>query len=102
MAILNEMILEEIGGLVKEEVRKEVNQIKLEDAKIIVQVLLPEIDKIVTSKINKLARRLATDVISWDLVNEKEEQIVVPVSSEFVEEGNASRVEVISREEKDS
>ena len=71
MTILNEAILTEIKELIQEELKKEENQIKLEDAQIIVQVLLPEIDKIITSKINKLTRRLATDIISWDLVNEK-------------------------------
>lgn len=76
MSILSEVVLEEIKQIIKEEVSKDVNQVKLEDAKIIAQVLLPEIDRIVTAKVNKLVRRLAMDVISWDLVKEGEEESI--------------------------
>jgi len=81
MSLLNDVVLEEIKQIIKEEVSKDVNQVKLEDAKIIAQVLLPEIDRIVTAKVNKLVRRLAMDVISWDLVKETEEGPIVITSS---------------------
>ena len=74
MSILNEVLLNEIKELIKQEIKKEENQVKIEDAKIIVQVLLPEIDRIVESKINKIVRKIATEVISWDLVGEKMEE----------------------------
>jgi hypothetical protein len=86
MSILKEDMLEEmIRQIVKEEVSKDINQVKIEDAKIIVQVLLPEIDRIVTSKVNKLVRRLAMDVISWNLVEEGEEEPVKTDDSPGVE-----------------
>ena len=76
MTILNDAVLEELGQIIRIEVSKDINQVKIEDAKIIVQALIPEIDRIVTSKVNKLIRRLAMDVISWDLVKESEEELV--------------------------
>ena len=80
MSILNEAILEELKQIVKEEVSEDVNQVKLEDAKIIVQVLLPEIDRIVAAKVNKFITRLAMEVISWELVKETEEKPTVTSS----------------------
>ena len=59
MSILNDAILSEVEELIQREVRNEVNQIKIEDAKIIVQVLLPEIDKIITSKITPLPNKMS-------------------------------------------
>jgi hypothetical protein len=76
MSILNDAVLEEIKKIVEGEVKKDTNQVKLEDAKIIAQVLLPEIDRIVTAKISKFIRRLALDVVAWDLVKETEEEPV--------------------------
>jgi len=73
MAILNNAVLDEIKELVEKEVKRDINELKLEDAKVIVQVLMSEIDRIITSKFNKFARRLAADVISWDLIKETEE-----------------------------
>ena len=74
MSILNDVVLDEIKQIIKEEVSKDVNQVKLEDAKVIAQVLLPEIDRIITAKFNKFVRRVAMDVISWDLAEEKLEE----------------------------
>ena len=101
MSILSEVVLEEIKQIIKEEVSKDVNQVKLEDAEIIAQVLLPEIDRIVAAKVNKLVRRLAMDVISWDLVKETEEEPTsAPPGFKLVEEGNASRFEPIETGDK--
>mgnify|MGYP001202501928 CR=1 FL=1 len=76
MSILSDSILDEIKEIVKREVRNEENQVKIDDAKIIVQVLLPEVDRIITAKMNKMFRKIAVEIISWDLIEEIKEESV--------------------------